>query len=119
MPGNEFAEQFAHSWIDSWNSHDLDRIMAHYGDNLEFSSPKIPQIVGEPSGILHGKAAVRAYWTKGLEQHPTLHFELIAIFAGIKSSVLLYRNESGATSTETFEFDSEKLVVKSSANHAL
>jgi ketosteroid isomerase-like protein len=51
-----FAEQFAADWIDSWNSHDLDRVLSHY-DDFEMSSPVIRQLVGEASGMLRGKTA--------------------------------------------------------------
>ena len=37
----KFAEQFAQEWIDSWNSHDLSRILSHYADDFEMSSPVI------------------------------------------------------------------------------
>jgi ketosteroid isomerase-like protein len=59
---NSFAEHFASDWIDSWNSHDLSRILSHYADDFTMTSPKIIQLADEPSGTLHGKAAVGAYW---------------------------------------------------------
>ena len=30
-----FAEQFATEWIEAWNSHDLQRNLAHYTDDFE------------------------------------------------------------------------------------
>lgn len=76
MITREFATQFAQEWIASWNSHDLTRILSHYHEDFELSSPYIAQIAGEPSGILKGKAAVGAYWAKALDRMPTLQFEL-------------------------------------------
>ena len=35
------AEKFARDWIESWNAHDLDRILAHYTAGFEMSSPYI------------------------------------------------------------------------------
>src|SRR6266566_12738 len=84
-----FAERFAADWIDSWNSHDLDRVLSHYADDFEMSSPVIIQVVSEPSGTLRGKAAVGAYWTKALELIPDLHFELISVLVGV-TSITLY-----------------------------
>ena len=49
------AEVFANDWIACWNNHDLDRILDHYSEDLERSSPFIIPIAGEPSGILRGK----------------------------------------------------------------
>ena len=61
-----FAEHFAADWIEAWNAHDLNRILSHYEDDFEMSSPVIVQMAGEPSGTLRGKAAVGAYWRKAL-----------------------------------------------------
>ena len=66
MIEKSFAEEFARSWIDAWNSHDLERILSHYSDQFEMFSPKIIQIAGEPSGTLKGKDAVGKYWTMAL-----------------------------------------------------
>lgn len=44
-----------HLTIDSWNSHDLDRILSHYSDDFEMSAPFIIRILGESSGVLKGK----------------------------------------------------------------
>ena len=69
-----YAEHFAKEWIAAWNSHDLDRILGHYEDDFEMSSPVISSLAGEPSGKLRGKAAVGAYWAKALKEVPNLHF---------------------------------------------
>jgi len=58
-----FAEFFAADWIDSWNSHDLSRILYHYVEDFyvedfEMTSPAIAQVVGELSSTLKGKEAV-------------------------------------------------------------
>jgi len=45
----QFALHFAEDWIASWNSHGLDRILAHYTEDFEMSSPLIVQLMGEPS----------------------------------------------------------------------
>ena len=34
-------QEFAKEWIDAWNSHDLDRILAHYAEDIEISTPMI------------------------------------------------------------------------------
>jgi len=56
----EFALRFAEEWIASWYAHDLGRILSHYTDDFEMSSPLIVQLMDEPSGTLKGKTAVRA-----------------------------------------------------------
>jgi hypothetical protein len=44
MIAHEFAEMFAAEWIAAWNSHDLDRVLSHYSETFEFSSPHIVTI---------------------------------------------------------------------------
>lgn len=33
--------RFSESWIDAWNSHDLERILAHYEDDFLLESPHV------------------------------------------------------------------------------
>ena len=59
MIDRTFAQRFATEWVDSWNSHDLERVLAHYADEFEMSSPFIVEWMGEPSGRLKGKDKIR------------------------------------------------------------
>jgi hypothetical protein len=117
MITREFADHFAQEWIDAWNSHDLERILSHYTDTFEMSSPYIVQIAGEPSGVLKGKAAVAAYWAKALERLPTLHFELYSTLVGADSLVIYYRG-AGGMAAEVFFFDPQGKVARSCAHYA-
>ena len=117
MLDKSFAEQFAAEWIDSWNSHHLDRILAHYADDFEMSSPYIPQIANEPSGTLRGKAAVGSYWDKALQLIPDLHFELISTLVGINSITLYYKGARGRLVAEVFHFDGSQKVVKAYSHY--
>ena len=58
MIDRTWAEQFAKEWIDAWNSHDLDRILSHYVEDFEMSSPLIIELKKDPSGVLRGKTAI-------------------------------------------------------------
>lgn len=49
------AEKFAEEWITAWNNHDLQRILSHYEEDFEMSSPTIIKITGESSGTLQGQ----------------------------------------------------------------
>lgn len=117
MIDKSFAEQFAADWIDSWNSHDRDRILAHYEDDFEMSSPYIPQIAGEPSGTLRGKTAVGAYWSKALQLIPDFHFDLITTLAGVDSITLYYIDAQERLVAEVFHFGSNQKVVKAYSHY--
>ena len=42
----EAVRKVAADWCDAWNRRDLDAIMEHYADDVEFSSPTVNQEVG-------------------------------------------------------------------------
>jgi ketosteroid isomerase-like protein len=112
-----FAASFAGDWIAAWNSHDLDRVLAHYEDDFEMSSPIIPALVGEPSGKLRGKAAVGAYWAKALQKLPDLRFELVAALAGVDSVTVTYKGHRGL-SAEVLHFGPSGKVRAAFAHYA-
>ena len=112
-----FAEHFARDWIDSWNAHDLERILSHYDDDFVMSSPRIAVVAGEPSGVLRGKAAIGAYWQKALAAAPALHFELVETFVGADCIVLRYEGVRGPAA-EAFFFDESGRVVRAAASYA-
>jgi len=114
-----FVEHFATVWIDSWNAHDLDRILSHYSDQFEMSSPAIIQVAGEPSGTLQGKVAVRAYWKKALELVPDLQFELLQVLAGVNSITVHYKGARGRLAAEVFHFGPDQKVTSAFAHYAL
>lgn len=117
MIEQEFASRFAADWVDAWNAHDLPRVLAHYADDFEMSSPYIVQLAGEPSGTLQGKAAVGDYWRRALERMPTLRFELVDTLVGVDSLVLYYRGARGMAA-EVFFFNEAGLVRKACAHYA-
>lgn len=117
MVDRDFAEHFAADWVAAWNSHDLDRILSHYVDDFEMSSPYIAQIAGEPSGTLQGKAAVGAYWKLALARMPELRFELVTTLIGAHSLTLYYRGARGMAA-EVFFFAADGRVQRAAAHYA-
>ncbi|HTQ50595.1 MAG TPA: nuclear transport factor 2 family protein [Candidatus Acidoferrales bacterium] len=113
----EFAAGFAAEWIAAWNARDLPRVLAHYSEDVEMSSPFIIRIAGEPSGCLRGKEKLMAYWQKALRQNPGLHFELLDVFVGANSVVLHYRNNSGERAAEMLIFNKQGLVCRAAAHY--
>lgn len=114
-----FAEHFASDWIESWNAHDLNRILSHYTDDFEMSSPVIIQVAGEPSGTLKGKTEVGAYWSKALQLIPDLKFELLSILTGVRSITLYYKGARGRLAAEVFHFGPDQKVIKAFAHYAI
>ncbi|ODU49765.1 MAG: polyketide cyclase [Thiobacillus sp. SCN 63-374] len=110
------ADRVGKEWIEAWNSHDLDRILSHYSEDVVMSSPHIAVIAGEPSGVLKGKRAVGDYWRQALSRIPDLHFELLATFAGADSVAIHYNGVSGPV-IEVLFFDAGGLVERATAHY--
>ena len=53
-----FCTELGKQWIDAWNSHDLERILALYAEDAEMTSDKIPALGFDPSGTVRGKVRV-------------------------------------------------------------
>jgi|SRR5579859_906918 len=118
MIDGKWAKQFAMEWIESWNSHDLDRIFSHYTDDFEMMSPLIIARMKVTSGTLQGKEKVRPYWQAGLSAQPPLKFEFIDVFTGAKSIALHYRNASGKFVIEILMFNDQGKVVRGIAHYS-
>jgi ketosteroid isomerase-like protein len=84
------ADRFATEWIDAWNAHDLDAIVAHYAEDFRL----------------------------GLEAYPDLHFELFTALPGASSIALHYRSVGGRLAIETMEVDADGLVVRAAAHYS-
>ena len=114
----EGARSFAEEWIAAWNSHDLDRIMSHYADDVVLTSPVAAKLLNLTDGTVKGKQAMRSYFQKGLGAFPQPRFELIEVMWGMTSVVLYYGNHRGTKSGEFMEFDCDGKVVRVVANYS-
>ena len=118
MIDRAFAERFAAEWIEAWNAHDLDAILAHYSDSVVFHSPRIALVVNEKIDFVAGKPALARYWGKALASAKDLHFTFDRLYVGSDSLTIAYRNHRGQNASETFVFDAAGLVKESIATYA-
>jgi predicted ester cyclase len=93
-----FAREFAQDWVDAWNSHDLERILTHYDDEVLLVSPVALKLLGG-DGTVRGKAALREYFLRGLEAFPDLRFDLIDALWGTETIVVYYINNVRGSKT--------------------
>jgi ketosteroid isomerase-like protein len=112
------AWKLANHWAEAWNSHDLDAIMEHYDDAVELTSPVPAQLLNAPEGKVAGKAAVRAYFQRGLAAYPELHFELQDVLWGLNSLVLYYSNQKGTKTAELMELSETGRVARVVAHYS-
>lgn len=100
---------FAQRWCEDWNSHDVERVLAHFADDVVFTSPVAAGLIPESKGVIVGKEALRAYWQEGLRRIPDLHFTIERVFGGIDTLVIQYRNQKGARVSEVLRFEDGKV----------
>jgi predicted ester cyclase len=117
MVTKDDARKLANHWVAAWNAHDLDSIMTHYDDAVELTSPVAAQLLGTSDGKVAGKANLRAYFQRGLEAYPELHFHLEDVLWGINSVVLYYTNQKGTRSGEFMEVSASGKVVRVVAHY--
>ena len=111
-----WAEAFGREWIADWNAHDLERILAHYADDFEMTSPLIVERMGISSGRLEGKGAIRPYWSQGLAAMPQLRFELLNVMVGVNSVAIVYESVPlSRVVIERIEFDEQRRAVRAEA----
>jgi hypothetical protein len=106
------ALKFANDWIASWNEHDLDRVMSHYSDDVEYFSMFVAKLTGDEAGRIKGKSKVREYLAKGLAAYPELNFKLINCFVGVASITLQYESVNNLIAAEVFELNSDGLAKR-------
>ena len=113
------AQEFALEWIEAWNSHDLERILSHYTEEVEVTSPLVETVLGPGRMTVRGKAELRRYWGPALERYPDLRFTLYRAYAGAGSVVLHYRSIQGLVGAECMEFDQSGKVRRVLAHYAM
>lgn len=104
------AKKFADEWLAAWNSHDIERILSHYADDVVFQSPYIAHRYQDPTGEVRGKEALRTYWGSGLEKQPDLRFRIEDIRLSVDTLVINYRNQYDHAVSEVLRF-ADDLVV--------
>jgi ketosteroid isomerase-like protein len=115
---DSFARAFAQHWVEAWNSHDLDRILSHYDDEVRLVSPVALKLLNNGDGVVQGKAALREYFRRGLDAFPNLRFDLIDVLWGMETIVIYYANKvRGNKTAEVMELTAAGKVLKVWANY--
>src|SRR5262245_3999184 len=100
--------RFIQEWLEGWNLHDIDRIMAHYAEDAVFQSPSVVALGVSADGTARGKAAIRTLYARALERYPALRFELEEMIERPWGVLLTYRKlgvfaERPGLTVEAFE----------------
>jgi hypothetical protein len=106
------ARRVAAGWFDSWNAHDLDAVLSHYADGVEFTSPFAVELSGRPDGTLRGIDELRTYFGRALAAFPELRFADLRVALGISSMTLCYRSVRNLEAAETMFLGPDGKIVR-------
>ena len=67
------------------------------GANIRPLPPWVVKLTSWREGSVRDKVGVRGYFAQGLQAYPTLRFEFICRYPGVRSCVLEYRSVNGQT----------------------
>jgi SnoaL-like domain len=113
-----FAREFAHDWLDAWNSHDLERILDHYDEEVVLISPIALRLLNNGDGVVRGKTALREYFLRGIQAFPNRRFDLIDVLWGVETIVLYYGNNvRGSKSAEVMQLTTAGKIRRVWANY--
>jgi ketosteroid isomerase-like protein len=109
------AVEYAERWIDNWNRRDVEAVLAHFDEDVTFSSPTAVETVGAP--VVRGKTALRAYWLAALQRVKSLRFSLLRVVwdsEGSELAIIYDRlvNDRNDRASEILHFDPAGRVVR-------
>jgi ketosteroid isomerase-like protein len=107
---DQAAIAFAHAWAEAWNRRDIAAVLAHFDDAAVFVSPVARRIGFSDDGVVRGKDALRRYWEAALARNPGLRFEVTAVYRGIGSLTIAFRNQQGVARVEVLIFTEGRVV---------
>jgi ketosteroid isomerase-like protein len=114
--GKTTSDVFAREWVQAWNRRDLESLLSHYADDVEFRSPLAAKLLGGTSGVVRGKQNLRGYFTKALAAFPgDLGIELLGVYDGVES-VVVHFQARGRRGAEFMEMDNDGLVRRALAH---
>jgi hypothetical protein len=119
---HEEALVFAAEWTAAWNDLAIERVLAHFDENVSFTSPTALAVVGV--GTVLGKQALREYWNKAIAQVGSLRFVVDRILwdPGTRELAIIYISEIDGRSrriSENLTFGPDGLVVRAEVFHGV
>jgi ketosteroid isomerase-like protein len=116
------AVEYAERWIDDWNRRDVEAVLAHFDEDVTFSSPTALETIGMPA--VRGKAALRSYWLAALQRIRSLRFSLERIVwdpDGSELAIIYDRhvNDRHDRASEVLHFGQSGKVVRGEVFHGV
>ncbi len=110
------AAHVAAKWLAAWNRRDVDAVVSLYAPASSFLSPRAAEVTG--SAEVHGRAALRSYWTAALERVGHLAFTPDRYLVDGDELVVVYEAERDGhrrRAAEFFRIGPDGLVTRGEA----
>lgn len=110
----------AERWLDAWNAHDADRILALYADDARHTSARVRAFTGD-TDTLTGIEAIGQYVRTGLTRFTELRFEPLTVSTGPRTVVIEYRRfgvDAVEPTVELLEVNGAGLIQHARVYHA-
>jgi ketosteroid isomerase-like protein len=114
------AHAWVQQWIANWNRRDVEGVLAHFADDVEFTSPRVAPILGR--NRVSGKCELAEYWNRGMAAIQSIHFELDCVIADGNRLGIIYTSEINGKrmrSVEFLLFNEAGLVREGEAMHGV
>jgi hypothetical protein len=114
------AQDFAARWAESWNRRDVEAVLAHFHDDVHFTSPTALAVVG--AATVRGKQALREYWDAAMARITALHFTVDRALwdAAATELAIIYTASIDGNArrvSENLKFDAAGLVIAAEVFH--
>src|SRR5260370_24817793 len=94
------AEDYANRWITAFNRLDIEEVLSTFAEDVSFSSPRAMEGLGVST--VHGKQAMRDYWSAGLSRIQNLRFKLVrTIWDGDRLELVIILRQRSEWTTRT------------------
>lgn len=118
----EEALVFVEEWTSAWNELAVERVLAHFDENVSFTSPTARTVVGISTVV--GKHALREYWNKAVAHIGSLQFVVDRILwdPSTREMAIVYISEIGGRKkrvSEQLTFGPDGLVVSAEVFHGV
>jgi ketosteroid isomerase-like protein len=118
----EEAEAFAAEWAAAWNELSVERVLAHFDEDVSFTSPTALAVAGV--GTVRGKQALRDYWNTAIARVGSLKFVVERVLWDASSGELAIIYVSDACGrrkrvSENLIFNRNGLVVNAEVFHGV
>ena len=116
------ARTFAARWAEAWNRRDIEQVLAHFHDDVVFTSPTALAVMGTPT--VRGKSALREYWTTALSRLSSLRFTIDRVLwdANSRELAIIYTSETDGKArrvSENLVFNAAGQVVVAEVFHGV